>query len=209
LGRNQSKVTIAILADRPSAGVVKALSREKWPKKYNVIIEPSPEPVVGETTNWVRPLAFLHERIMQEEPEAILNLDDDQLFTDDGIAEIRGHLEFFTSDRYEYRTLFMWDDESTYNDRFPDHWSANLFRAYRHDQWATHFVQHCPEACARSQHVTRLQEPVVNFGYMDADVRADYWQKYKRVGKVDAHTLALIREPDLKEFKWQSKERTP
>jgi hypothetical protein len=141
-------------------------------------------------------------------PDAILNLDDDQLFTDDGLQEIAGHLSCFSADRYEYRTLFMHDDFDTYNDQFPDHWSSNLFRAYRHDEWATHFVQHCPEAVARSESVVRLQTPVVNFGYMDADVRADYWQRYKRAGKIDAHTLAFIREPILKEYKWQSKERT-
>jgi hypothetical protein len=122
-------------------------------------------------------LQFLHDLLAQEGPDAILNLDDDQLFTED--------------------------------DRFPEHWSGNLFRVYPGDRFATHFVAHCPEACARSERVVRLTEPVVNFGYMDAEVRAEYWTKYKRAGKIDAHTLALIREPDLKEFKWQSPAPTP
>ncbi len=163
---------------------------------------------MGETCNWVRPMQFLHDILVQEGPQAILNIDDDQLFTDDGIQELYGHLTSFFQDRYEYRTLFMWDDIDTYNDRFPAHWSSNLFRVVPGDRWATHFVQHAPEAVARSEHVTRLKEPVVNFGYLDAEVRTDYWTKYKRAGKVDAHTLALVRTPNLKEFKWQSKERT-
>lgn len=153
---------------------------------------------MGVTCNWVAPLQHLHDLIMVYKPEAILNLDDDQHFTKDGIDEICGHLQCFTSDRYEYLSLFAWDAQDTYNARFPNHWSANLFRAYPQDKWALHFVQHCPEACARSPHVTRLQIPVRNFGYIDADTRADYWVKYKLAGKIDAHTLTLIREPELK-----------
>ncbi len=185
-----------------------ALEKEQWTAKYNVIIEPSPVQVVGTSQNWAASLQFLHDRLVQERPDAILNLDDDQVFTDDGIQEISGHLQFFTEDRYEYQSLFTWDDLDHYNARFPVHWSGNLFRVYRGDRWATHFVAHCPEACARSERVIRLQEPAINFGYMDADVRADYWVRYKRAGKIDAHTLALIREPDLKEYQWQSRERT-
>lgn len=164
--------------------------------------------VVGTSQNWAESLQFLHDRLVQEGPEAILNLDDDQLFTDDGLQEIAGHLSTFTADRYEYRSLFMWDDIDVYNDRFPAHWSGNLFRVYPGDRWATHFVAHCPEMCARSEHVIRLETPVVNFGYMEEEVRKDYWIRYKRAGKLDAHTMALIKEPDLKDYKWSSKERT-
>jgi len=155
---------------------------------------------VGETCNWVRPLQFLHDRIMIEKPEAILNLDDDQLFTDDGIAEIKGHLEFFCEDRYEYQTLFAWDSPDKYNAAVPDHWSSNLFRAYPNDRWATHFVQHAPEAVARSERFGRLKCPVMNYGYMDADVRADYWSRYKLAGKIDAHTMSFIRPPSLRDM---------
>lgn len=163
---------------------------------------------MGDGQRWAESLQFLHNRIVQERPEAILNLDDDQLFTDDGLEEIAGHLAFFTEDRYEYQSLFLWDDLDHYNAAFPAHWSGNLFRVYRGDHWATNFVAHCPRACARSERVLRLKEPVINFGYMGVDDRVDAWTRSRRAGKIDAHTLALIREPDLKRIRWRSKERT-
>jgi len=188
--------------------VLGVLNREQWPEKFNVIVEDNPVPVVGATCNWTDSVRRLHKRVLSEGPDAILNLDDDQIFTDDGLSEIAGHLNVFTEDRYDYRTLFMWDSLDTYNERFPEHWSSNLFRAYPDDVWATKVVQHCPQEVSRSPYVVRLSEPAVNFGYINEPDRLDYWQRYKRAGKVDAHTLALIREPHLKEFKWQSKERT-
>jgi hypothetical protein len=192
------------MADRPSVEVCAALNQAKWPQRFDVQIEPAPEAVLHETgQNWMKPLQALHTMTLAAEPDAILNLDDDQLFTPEGITEVRGHLNFFQYDRYEFKSLFFWDDTEHYNAGFPEHWSANLFRAYPHDAFATHFVAHCPEACARSKEVYRMQMPLRNYGYLTEDDRATAWARLKLAGKIDGHSCTLVRPPRLRKYEWQ------
>lgn len=201
IGRVCKLVTIGIAADRPSADVVIALNRVNWSKKYRVLVQATPKPVVSnEGEAWCESLRFVHQLIVPYGPDAILNLDDDQLFSPNAIREIRGHLSTFVSDRYEFQSLFFWDAPQTYNSSFPEHWSANLFRVYLRDEFSDKFVAQCPEACARSPEVYRMKYPLLNYGYLEASERERIWAGCKLAGRIDAHTLALVRPARLKDY---------
>lgn len=149
---------------------------------------------------WQRSLAEVHERLLTHAPDAILMLDDDQLFTDAGITEIHGHLEFFCADRYDFRTLFAWDRPTHYNELIPTHITGNLFRAYPTDRYSSKFVAQCPEAVARSGAAVLMKHPVYNYGWLDPEDRSRAWAASRAAGRIDAHTLTLTHPPRLKEF---------
>lgn len=195
--------------DRPSSEVCGAVNREQhregWtradvPQGNSLEIFDASPVLSGAGQAWARSVAEVHERLLTHSPDAILMLDDDQLFTDDGITEIHGHLEFFCQDRYDFRSLFLWDRITHYNELIPTHITGNLFRAYPDDRYSTKFVAQCPEAVARSGAATLMKYPIANYGWLTQDDRDAAWAASRSAGRIDAHTLALTRPPRLIEF---------
>lgn len=132
--------------------------------------------------------------------DACMLWDDDALFSPGAIRELRGHLRCLEHDRVDILSLFLWDRPDQVNAAFPAHWSAALFRAYPGDAWPTDFEVNCPRHCARSARAGTLRNPWLNFGYMDPEERRLTWEAQKAAGKVDGHTLCLVRPPDLREL---------
>lgn len=128
--------------------------------------------------------------------QACMVWDDDMLFSTAALTELK-HLVLCPPDRVEAESLFLWDSYSQYNAAFPRHWSAVLFRSYPGDQFPVDYVVHCPDSVARSDFCVRITAPVINFGYLTDTDRAVAWGAQKEAGKIDAHTLCLIREPRL------------
>lgn len=182
--------------DRPSSEVCGAVQRHAADAE---VFDGAPI-LSSDGQAWQRSLAEVHERLLAHAPDAILMLDDDQLFTDEGITELHGHLEFFVADRYDFRSLFMWDKPTHYNELIPTHITGNLFRAYPEDRYSSRFVAQCPEAVARSGESVLMKYPLANYGWLEPEDRARAWAASRAAGRIDAHTLTLTQPPRLKEF---------
>lgn len=136
--------------------------------------------------------------------------DDDALFAPRALTELRGHLDCLEYDRVEAISLFLWDTPRRVNTAFPEHRSACLFRVYEGDEFPTDFEVHCPRYCARSDRATVLKNPWLNYGYMEPEERQITFEAQKAAGKIDAHTLCLIRPPTLKRLAREHRyNRTP
>lgn len=177
------------------------------------IVEAAP-PVLSseEGEQWSRGLnhALLETlRVMPHPPAAVMVWDDDQLFSDAGLDELRGHLDAFAYDRYEALSLFFWNHENRYNatPAMLNHWSPVLFRYVPGDTFPDDFVVAATRKVARSHNVCRLAYPALNYGYLRAEDRANAWQRTRDAGRVDAFTINFAHQkPPLR--RWRSNDTT-
>ena len=164
-----------------------------------VHIEPAPEPILSPGgQRWMQVLQQQYTQLLHKADCQIVMLwDDDMLFPQETLDAL---VATFADppDRVEAQTLFLWDSLTEHNAAFPEHWSAVAFRVYREDQFPDDFVVHCPEMVARSNFCVKLASPVVNYGYLTDTDRARAWGAQKEAGKIDAHSLCLIRPPRLR-----------
>jgi len=207
LGR-QRKVTVTIGADRPSPKVIAAVARmvdnnHRFAGRFLNVHE-IPASVCNAGAGWMAPVRYLHECHRQDvdasgfgPSQACMLIDDDALFTARGLREIRGHLNDFAYDRLDVRHLFCWDAPDLHNAGVPPHWSAGVFRVLEGDDFPTNFVVRCPERVARSQNVCRLSEPVHELGWLKESDRKAAFAAAKAAGRLDGHTLSLVRTPNL------------
>jgi len=195
-------ITVLISCDRPTPAVAAEVVKqaEKFPELM-IQIWPSPRAIVSsEGLNWMPVLAEQYRQLLEIEGppfDACMLWDDDALFTRGAIVELRRHMKCLEYDRIDALSLFLWDTARRVNTAFPTHWSACLFRVYEGDQFPTDFEVHCPRHCARSTNVAVLKNPWLNYGYMESEERQRTFEDQKAAGKIDAHTLCLIRSPTL------------
>lgn len=123
--------------------------------------------------------------------------DDDFWLDAAGIKELKGWLKEPT-DRIEWRSAFLWDSYETFNDAFPPHFQALFFKVYPGDEYDVDWMVHAPQYVARSNTFTEAKTRIINAGYKDPKERERTWLMYKNAGKIDAHTLRLVQEPQLK-----------
>lgn len=157
--------------------------------------------LVSDRERFMEGLRAQYEELLTIAPDldAAMLWDDDMWLTSRGIRELRGHLDALTADRIEIRARFLWDDWGQVNEAFPHHWQAILFRVLPGDDFPLHYTVHCPDRAAQGKCI-RMKSPLVNAGYMDPVDRQLTWDMYKRAGKIDAHTLQLVRPPKLERF---------
>lgn len=203
------KITVTVGMDRPAPKVIAAVHKEMelcLRSRKNRIVNCHPMPPVVSATGarWMEPLLALHENHRRDcaasgwgPPDAGMLLDDDALFTDAGLAEIRGHLLELTYDRLDVRHLFLWDHPDQHNANVPEHWSCAVWRQYPGDHFPTTFVTKSPERVARSRSVLRLEHAALEYGWLTQDARDAAFTAAKAAGRLDAHTLSLVRPPNL------------
>jgi hypothetical protein len=194
------------MVDRPSAGVLTALNHVErhLPDAIELSVLEAPTPILSGAggEQWMSNLQVQHAHLLaQFDAQAILVLDDDQLFTVEGLKELKGHLGELKYDRYSFLSLFMWDDPGCYNASMTTHWSDILYRVYPGDTYSTKFVNHSTEACARSKQTTKMVWPLRNFGYLTADDRREAWDRSREAGRVDAFTLNFNKK-NAKTIEW-------
>jgi hypothetical protein len=202
------KITLSIAADRPTPDVLKVVSRElalaqKVGNRF-LNVHSSPPVVSSAGARWMEPLMALHEYQTRDVEasgfgpvQAGMLLDDDALFTPAGIKELRGHLLELCYDRLDVQHLFLWDHQDRHNASVPEHWSCAVWRQYPSDHFSTAFVVKCPQRVARSSRVCRLAEPALEYGWLTQEARDAAFTAAKAAGRLDAHTLSLVRPPNL------------
>ena len=195
------RVALVVMADRPSSAVLSALDRQlkQIPSNIKTRVVDAPFPLVGAGEKFMQALQIHYEYLLDLDPalDAASLWDDDMWLQRAGIRELRGHLDYLDYDRLDARSYFLWDHPDQANEAFPPHWQALVFRVYRGDQFPTTVMTHAPEKVAFSRRAARLTNRLWNAGYFSADERQQLWDKYRRAGKIDAHTRSLVRPPKL------------
>lgn len=93
---------------------------------------------------------------------------------------------------------FFWDSPLFLATHFPVHTSVFTFRRLPGDTFPLDRTIHAPAKIHDSpRSVVHLSGRLLDFGYMDAADRNRCWRDYKRVGKIDPATRALVVEPTL------------
>ena len=84
----------------------------------------------------------------------------------------------------------------------PGHWQALFFEVLDPDYVPLDYMTHCTHRVDKlPKH--RLKNSIINVGYLDKDDRDSTYEVYKRAGKIDAHTVCLVKEPKLETLEWQ------
>jgi hypothetical protein len=202
LGRRCNGVTVLVAMDRPEAQVMTICQQEEAmsSRTCRIVLVEAKAVVTNAGCAWMEQLRDLYSVLLGLDPKIEVGClwDDDMIWSPALFREARGHLQDFTWDRLEVQDLFLWDREFQYNDAFPDHWHVLMFRVVPGDDFALNYVVHCPDAVAKSSNVRRMTHPSLNYGYFHAEDRPLLFRRCKESGRIDAHTLSLVKPPVLK-----------
>jgi len=217
IARDVNEIYTVVMVDRVSHEVVTTLNRELERKENEILnIElmdaPSEGIVSSNGQKWMESLRVQYGRLRLNAGyplDAAMLWDDDCLFSEDGLRELRGHLRCLEYDRLDGESIFFWDDKEHINTRFPRHVQASLFRVYPDDDYPKNndFIVAAPEYVSRSHNWLLLSNPILNHGYMTKADREMVFAAAKLSGRMDDHTLTLVRSPEISE--WPLLEETP
>jgi len=196
--------TVLVRTDRPSMEVMTSLDRiqESLPSNIKVeVFEAACRTRSSSGENWALSCVELHEKTLALEPlpEVAMLWDDDVVFGDTALQEVKEALAFFDYDNISVRWAMCHGSTNIENTTFPAHWAACAFRVYKDDAWSTTLVQHAPANAANGT-TLKLSPPALHLGYLTENDREEAWLAAKASGKLDNHTYALIRPPQLKEL---------
>jgi len=200
--------------DRPSQEVIRIIDRlaAKLPKRLEFTpFEGKARAKAAQCNpNMLGGLARreLHDFAMATDDfDAGMLWDDDVLFTWRALQDLRAFLRFLEHDRYDIRWAMCHGNRATENITFPDHFATALFKVYPNDRWNIDYVQHSPHYTAFSDDAKIMETLALHLGYMTDEDRQIAWLNAKASGKIDAHTLALVREPSLKRIQHPETEK--
>lgn len=189
--------TVIFGLDRPTPAVVRAVDKavRSAPTRLEFDYVTLPPLQSSEGAAWVDSLQLLHSRMLQIPcADAGMLLDDDILFTDNALRELEDHLADLQLDRVDAQKLHVCDDSFEHHDEgIHETYETFLFRVYREDKWTQ--MNNCPDRVARSPLRTRLDNPVLHFGYINADERERCWNAAKLCGQTDAYYRSLAMPP--------------
>lgn len=195
---------LCIQADRPSAAVTAALEKglRRLPESIEVDVFETPIKLVAQGENFMEALQIHYARLLDWAPkiQAAALWDDDMWLTGHGARELRGHLDIFDIDRIDILTKFLWNDDEHYNDEFPKHRQTLVFRVIPGDKYDPSYIAHAPDRAAQSHARVELRNPLINAGLMNEDDRKLTFEAYKKAGKLDKHTLTLVRPPKIRKL---------
>jgi hypothetical protein len=98
--------------------------------------------------------------------------------------------------------LFFWGDDEHFTTHIPTHRSVFFFRRLDGDRYPLDRTIHAPARIHDTgKRVVDLAAPLLDYGYLCERDRERCWADYKRCGKIDASTLAIVQEPELLPWK--------
>lgn len=196
-----------IMADRPSASVAAAVNKivGNLPDSWDVTVLECPGAIRTHLgCRWTETMKFMYAKVKQdEEIDAAMLWDDDILFSDMAIKELRAHLHFFEYDRIEANWLNLVDEEGEqYDSGFLNHSGTHLFRVYAEDDWSDVLTRttggggtQSPIFAARSQNFVTMDGKVLHMGYCSEDKRQEAWNAAKACGQYDGYFRHLRKPP--------------
>ncbi|MEE8385184.1 MAG: hypothetical protein V3S01_04650 [Dehalococcoidia bacterium] len=198
---------LVVMADRPSPSVVAALAQmeRKMPDSFTYTLLECPEPIKSaQGCRWTETMQYMYQKLRKDGASGAGMLwDDDIVFSDVAIQELRAHLSFFEFDRVEAEWLNISTPDATQYDRgFTCHRGTHLFRIYADDDWSDILTRttggggtQSPIFVARSHSKSDMKGRVLHMGYCTADEREHAWNAAKACGQADAYFIQLHRKP--------------
>lgn len=190
---------VVVMYDRPTGEVLSAMAQiaTKLPSRITLTEISASAPVLS-ASKGDRFIASLPEMFACRDGTEDVGIlwDDDLLMTAKGMFELRAHMELLQHDLLIANWLHVWDEERTeYNSRFPRHTAVWLFRILPGDDFSRTLGKHCPENVSHSQKKSFLAHPILHLGYSTPDLRAAAWTAQKAAGRIDPHTIKIIKDP--------------
>lgn len=97
--------------------------------------------------------------------------------------------------------VFFWNRDDTYTTHIPPHRSVFFFRRRPGDAFPLDRTIHAPVGVHDgAKKIIDLDCPLLDYGYLTLTDRDRCWRDYRRVGKIDPATLALVQPPILHEW---------
>jgi hypothetical protein len=150
--------------------------------------------------DWIGPLNTGLRALQDMGVTHAVQFDDDLVPSPAAWRELVGLLKKWPENLMRVDALWfhVFDEKAKlHNAAFPLHVAPVAYRIFPDDVHSGDIVNHAPDTVARSQAATRLRHGLFHFGYATPDLRAMAWASSKAQGKIDAHTLAIIRPPTL------------
>lgn len=189
-----------IVMNQPSRAVLSELNaiEQDLPLQVTVDIKEAPfSPLEHGRERWPEFRQWQLERLPETNYGVIW--DDDHLLADPTVVEPLLRQE---PDLAYITKLFFWGTPVTYTTHIPTHRSVFFFRRVEGERFHQHRILHAPlpihDEAAR---IVDVPTQLLDYGYMDTRDRERCWLDYKRAGKIDAATLAIVRRPCLQEWK--------
>lgn len=198
---------LVVMADRPSPSVITALARleRQIPDNFQLTILECPEPIrTSQGCRWTETMQFMYGHLREDgATQAAMLWDDDIIFSDVALQEIRAHLDFMEHDRIEAYWLNISNPQATqYDAGFLRHMGTQLFRVYKDDDWSDILTRttggggtQSPIFVARSSNFTELKGRILHMGYCGPDQRQEAWNAAKACGQTDGYFRQLFRAP--------------
>ena len=200
-------VHLVVMADRPSPEVIAIIGEwERHPYlRIRLTLVECPEPIRTSTgCRWTETMQFMYRRLRDDDhTTAAMVWDDDVIFSDDALLELRAHLDLFEYDRVEVDWLQINDEQAeTHDAGFLRHRATCLFRVYPDDDWSDILTKTIigggtasPIYVARSPLFMVLDGHVLHMGYCSPDRREHAWNAARACGQIDGYFRQLARPP--------------
>jgi len=196
---------LVVMADRPTPSVITALNaiESGLPKSFKLTLLECPEPIrTTRGCRWTETMQFMYSHLKDGGSQAGMLWDDDIIFSDTAMDELKAHLKAFKHDRLEAEWLNINDERAdTYDAGFLRHRGTHLFRIYKDDDWSDILTKtiggggtQSPIFVARSQKFDYLKGKVLHMGYAGPDNRQLAWNAAKACGQTDGYFRQLARE---------------
>lgn len=192
---------VLLTVDRPTTAVVRAVQEVQDAYPSTRVIE-APFPVVSDRERFPELRRWQLDQVRELGAEYWAIWDDDHVLE---YPELAAKALEGGADLVYARKVFFWDTAQQYNVAVPDHNSVLFFRLRPGDQFPLDRIIHAPagvhdDPASRAVHGPRL----LDVGYLDWWERERVFNVYKCAGKIDAATLALVREPQLVRYQGSS-----
>lgn len=198
---NHTRVTVVVLADRATDRVNEELEvcREVYPD-LTIQVETSPCPLVsGSGELYMTALKTHHNLGRKYGCSHFVVWDDDfwmskKLF--DEVVELAQEWPSELDVTY-VKSLFLWNHADKHNTKLPEHWQHFIWRDVPYTEFTPRMMVHCPERLVREGSLGHHEGALINAGYQHAEDRQSTFERYRRAGKLDPFTFALLAEPKL------------
>lgn len=192
---------LQVVLSRPTREVLdKVIALENKPtSKLTVEVLEAPFSPLDDTERFRELRRWQHERLPEDCDYGVLWDDDHLLEYPDLCAKL---LRSGAWDLLYATKLFFWDSPAQFTTHIPTHRSVFFFRCLPADAFPLDRTIHAPARIHDTgKKVGDLPGYLLDYGYMTPFDRERCWNDYKRVGKIDPATLALVSPPDLHEWR--------
>jgi len=192
-----AKVHLQIVLSKPSSDVlfeVDRLYHMNHPKRLQIEILEAPFNPLEQYERFMELRRWQAERLPRDCKYACI-WDDDHILED--AREFKDALGFGFDLCYAEK-LFFWNSTKTYTTHIPRHNSVFAYRCLPGDTFPLDRTIHAPvKIHDTAEKIVQLKGRLLDYGYLRALDRDRCWRDYKKVGKIDAATTAIIQQPKL------------